>query len=162
MANKEKYTLPNGDTIHIFPTAYYLATKLEAVASRGGSDLRFSHDFEDFIYVLNGRIAIKEELKAITDDELRNYLASKFQELLNDSNIEECINYALPIGEEERCEHIYWRCQNTCGITPYPFPPRFAGKGYPWGWFMPHGNKLNESDTSLRSFYSVTGRTVKP
>ena len=106
MANRVRYVLSNGDTIHIFPTVYYLATKLEAIASRGGSDLRFSHDFEDFIYVLNGRIGIEEELKSVTDNELRDYLTSKFQELLNDSNIEECINCALPIGEEERCEYI--------------------------------------------------------
>lgn len=106
MANREIYTLPNGDTIHIFPVTYYLATKLEAIASRGGGDLRFSHDFEDFIYVLNGRTSIERELRSITDDELRDYLTDKFQELLSNPNIEECINCALPIGEEERCEYI--------------------------------------------------------
>lgn len=106
MANRETYTLPNGDTIHIFPVTYYLATKFEAIASRGGGDLRLSHDFEDFIYVLNGRTSIEKELSSITDDELRDYLLSKFQKLLNDSNIEECINCTLPIGEEERCEYV--------------------------------------------------------
>lgn len=106
MVNRETYILPNGDTIHIFPVTYYLATKLEAIASRGGGDLRLSHDFEDFIYVLNGRTSIEKELSSITDDELRDYLLSKFQELLNDPNIEECINCTLPIGEEERCEYV--------------------------------------------------------
>lgn len=106
LANRINYTLPNKETIHIFPVTYYLATKLEAIASRGGSDLRCSHDFEDFIFVLNGRTTIEEELRNVTDDELRVYLAEKFRELRNDPNIEECITCALPIGEEERCEYI--------------------------------------------------------
>lgn len=106
MANRICYTLPNKETIHIFPVTYYLATKLDAIASRGGSDLRFSHDFEDFIFVLNGCTIIEQELRTITDNELRSYLAEKFHELRNNSNIEECITCALPIGEEERCEYI--------------------------------------------------------
>lgn len=106
MANKIEYTLPNGDTIHIFPVTYYLATKLEAIASRGGDDLRQSHDFEDFVYVLNGCTTIEQELLAITDEELRSYLKEKFQSMLNDVNIEECITCVLPYGEEDRCEYI--------------------------------------------------------
>lgn len=106
MANREKYVLPNKDVINIFPVAFYLATKLEAVASRGGSDLRLSHDFEDFIFVLNGRTSIEDELKHIADDELRCYLADEFRKLCKNPNIEECITCALPIGEDERCEYI--------------------------------------------------------
>lgn len=106
MANRISYTLPNKETIHIFPVTYYLATKLEAIASRGGSDLRFSHDFEDFIFVLNGRTTIEQELRSITDIELRSYLADKFRELQNNPNIEECITCALPMGEEERFVYV--------------------------------------------------------
>lgn len=106
MINRIKHILNSGDTIYIFPANYYLATKIEAVASRGGNDLRCSHDFEDIIFVLNGRTNIAEELKSTTDKELRTYLQDKFNELLRNSNIEECINCALPYGEEERCEYI--------------------------------------------------------
>ena len=98
--------LPNQQTIFIFPVTYYLATKLEAIASRGGNDLRLSHDFEDFVFVLNGCTSIENELRNITDNELRTYLANKFRELRENPNIEECISCALPIGEEERCEYI--------------------------------------------------------
>lgn len=106
MGNRINYTLPNKETIHIFPVTYYLATKLEAITSRGGHDLRFSHDFEDFIFVLNGCTNIEQELLGITDQELRTYLAEKFLELRKNSNIEECITCALPMGEEERCGYI--------------------------------------------------------
>lgn len=106
MENKIKYALPNGNIIHIFPVTYYLATKLEAIASRGGSDLRQSHDFEDFIYVLNGCTTIEHDLRTITDNELLCYLSDKFRVLRKDANIEEYIECALPYGEEERCGYI--------------------------------------------------------
>lgn len=106
MDNKIKYELPNGYRIYIFPVTYYLATKLEAISSRGGNDLRQSHDFEDFIYVLNGCTTIKKDLLSISDDELHLYLADKFHTLRNNSNIEECIECVLPYGDEERCEYI--------------------------------------------------------
>ena len=106
MTNRIDYVLPNKETIHIFPVTYYLATKLEAIASRGGCDLRLSHDFEDFIFVLNGCTTIEQELHNISDKELRSYLTQKFCELRNNPNIEECIRCALPIGEEERCGYI--------------------------------------------------------
>ena len=106
MENRIKYVLPNQQTIYIFPVTYYIATKLEAIASRGGSDLRMSHDFEDFIFVLNGCTNIEEELINIIDNELCNYLTEKFREIRENPNIEECITCALPYGEEERCEYI--------------------------------------------------------
>ena len=106
MENRIKYVLSNQQTIYIFPVTYYLATKLEAIASRGGNDLRLSHDFEDFVFVLNGCTNIENVLRNITDIELRTYLANKFCELRANPNIEECISCALPIGEEERCEYI--------------------------------------------------------
>lgn len=104
---KVKYMLPNGDYVYILPACYYLATKLEAIASRGGDDLRCSHDFEDLIFVLNGCVDIETALQQIEDEELMDYLQTKFKELLENPNIKECINCALPMNEEEgRCEYI--------------------------------------------------------
>lgn len=106
-SKKVKYNLPNGDYVYILPVSYYLATKLEAIASRGGDDLRCSHDFEDLIFVLNGCVAIEESLQHIEDEELQEYLQAKFKELIENPNIQECINCALPMNEEEgRCEYI--------------------------------------------------------
>ena len=86
----------------------YLATKLEAIASRGGDDLRCSHDFEDLIFVLNGCVDIEAALLQIKDKELMEYLQIKFKELRENPNIKECICCALPMNEdEERCEYIF-------------------------------------------------------
>ncbi len=46
---------------------YYIATKLEAVRSRGGEDLRFSHDFEDIVYVLNYSSEVRNILRRFAD-----------------------------------------------------------------------------------------------
>ena len=51
--HREIYTLPSGKQIYRLPAAYYLATKIEALLSRGGEDWRGANDFEDIIYVLN-------------------------------------------------------------------------------------------------------------
>lgn len=42
-------------TIQIMPLAYFLASKFSAHLDRGGSDPRFSHDFEDITYILDNR-----------------------------------------------------------------------------------------------------------
>jgi predicted nucleotidyltransferase len=55
----------NGLNIQIMPLTYFLASKFTAHISRGGSDPRFSHDFEDITYILDNRtdwheIVVKE------------------------------------------------------------------------------------------------------
>jgi hypothetical protein len=48
--NKIEKTLPNGTTVVILPVEYDGATKVEALLSRGGRDIRGSHDWEDIVY----------------------------------------------------------------------------------------------------------------
>lgn len=48
-----RYDLDEKTTIRIFPLAYFIASKLEAFANRGGRDLRVSSDFEDIVFVLD-------------------------------------------------------------------------------------------------------------
>lgn len=50
---RKPYTLPSGETIYYLPVTYYIATKIDALLSRGGDDWRGARDFEDIIYVLN-------------------------------------------------------------------------------------------------------------
>ena len=51
--NKIGKALPDGIEIFIFPPQYYIGAKFEAHKSRGGNDLRQSHDFEDLIYIFD-------------------------------------------------------------------------------------------------------------
>ena len=68
-------TLPSGRRIRLISAPAFLATKLEAFATRGRGDLMSSHDFEDIINVLDGRPEIVDEV-ALAGDELVNYLVT--------------------------------------------------------------------------------------
>jgi hypothetical protein len=107
IANKEPRTLSDGTVIYVFPVTYYVATKFEALAGRGGDDLRTSHDFEDIIYILNSCPDFMEHFKNETDEALKQYLKEKMEALISRSNIMEEIECALPIGEDDRADFIY-------------------------------------------------------
>jgi len=96
-------TLENKTEILIFRPPMYLAAKLEAHKGRGGDDLRQSHDFEDFIYVLNNCKTILEEIKN-SSKEVKEYLKTECQNLLNNKGLTEGIECALPYGTGE--EHV--------------------------------------------------------
>lgn len=107
MINKEPRTLPDGGIIYVFPVAYYVATKFEAVAGRAGNDLRTSHDFEDIVYILNGCLEFVELCYNEKEYNLKQYLKDKMAQLIVRPNIMEEIECALPFGEYERSEYIY-------------------------------------------------------
>jgi hypothetical protein len=64
-------------TIQLVTAPYFLATKLEAFIARGNMDFYASHDFEDIISVLDGRLEMIDEIK-LSDKDLRSYLAQSF------------------------------------------------------------------------------------
>ncbi|MGH6666344.1 nucleotidyl transferase AbiEii/AbiGii toxin family protein [Bacteroides hominis] len=105
--NKEPRTLPDGTTIYVFSVTYYVATKFEALAGRGGDDLRTSHDFEDIIYILNSCPDFIERFQEEKDEALKQYLKEKMVMLTSRSNIMEEIECALPIGEDDRTDYIF-------------------------------------------------------
>lgn len=107
MKHKEQRIFDNNLLVHIFPVEYYLATKIEAVHGRGDGDLRQSHDFEDIIYILNSCNEIKTIINTSVDMDLKEYIAQNFNAFLNDPNIIEVIECALPYGEEERTAFIH-------------------------------------------------------
>jgi len=82
--------------IKILPAEYFIATKIEAFKNRGGKDGRFSHDFEDLVFVLDNRDSIWSEIKA-ANQSLRSYLTEEFKTLLANPNIGEWI-YAHTAG----------------------------------------------------------------
>jgi hypothetical protein len=102
--NKTEITLPDGTSIFILPAEYYLATKLEAMHSRGGKDIRGSHDWEDIVYVLDNCSRFLNNFWQCNDTELVEYLKFNFINLLNNNNIREIVSSALSYGAEE--EHI--------------------------------------------------------
>lgn len=55
------YALPSGRRIRLITAPHFLATKLEAFASRGGGDY-LHHDMEDIVTVIDGRDSIVDEV----------------------------------------------------------------------------------------------------
>jgi hypothetical protein len=90
------YPLPSGRRIRIFNPVYFLATKFEALAHRGWSDLRMSEDFEDIIYLIENRPELAREIHQAFH-EVRGYLQQRFQALLGHPDFEEALACVLPI-----------------------------------------------------------------
>ncbi len=113
---KIQKTLPDGTEVFVFPPEYYLAAKFEAHNARGGNDLRQSHDFEDIIYILDNSSNILDNIAA-SNPSVKEYLKSECQKLLENPNITEGIETALPYGSgEEATEIIIELIQNIADI----------------------------------------------
>lgn len=74
-----------GVEIKVVAAPYFLATKIEAFLGRGNNDFMASHDIEDIITVIDGRLEIVYEVKR-TEVELRSYLAKNFKAWLQNRN----------------------------------------------------------------------------
>ncbi len=105
-AHRVKVELSDGTPVFIFPALYYVATKIEAIKGRGGNDLRFSHDFEDLIYVLNNCDGIVSMFDSEENEALISYLATCANEMIVRQNGREEIECALPYGDYERLDYI--------------------------------------------------------
>ena len=106
MRHKIVYEVSEDIKIQLLPVIYYVATKLEAIRSRGGNDLRFSHAFEDLVFVLNYSGEFKQQFLDTTDTELRFYLSDQFRALLNRPYIREEVSCSLTYGESEEADRI--------------------------------------------------------
>lgn len=73
--------LGSGITARLASAVAFVATKLEAFASRGGGDFLSSHDLEDVLNIVDGREELIEELAAAPAD-LRQAVATAFASLL--------------------------------------------------------------------------------
>ena len=104
--NKITKTLQDGTEIFVFPPEYYLAAKFEAHNSRGGNDLRQSHDFEDIIYLLVNCPGLLEKITNANTN-VKAYLKEECENLIENVNLTEGIECALPYGSgDERAEIV--------------------------------------------------------
>lgn len=107
----EAVDLGDGITIRLVSAVGFVATKLEAFASRGGGDFLSSHDLEDVLNIVDGREELAEELAA-APAELRQALAAAFAPLLTNQDF---VN-VLPglIAEPERAGLVMERLRALC------------------------------------------------
>lgn len=116
--NKILRKLADGTEIFIFSPEHYLAAKLEAHKNRGGNDLRQSHDFEDIIYVLDNCNEILEIIKN-SNPSVKKYLQEEFSTLINNEDLVEGIECALPFGADSTFDYteiIYELIKNISQI----------------------------------------------
>ncbi len=104
-AHRELYALPSGQEIYRLPVTYYIASKIDALLSRGGLDWRGAKDFEDIVYVLNYCTEFVDKFKA-ENSPVKAYLAQQFATMLNRPNLSEEIECAIAPEEIERTDLI--------------------------------------------------------
>lgn len=98
--NRITKTLPDGTVVFVFTPEYYLAAKFEAHKGRGGNDLRQSHDFEDIIYIMDNCTELLNDIRN-ANTTVKTYLKEECQSLLENDNLTEGVESALPYGSGE-------------------------------------------------------------
>ena len=88
-----KKVIVHHQEINVLSLPYFIATKLEAFNDRGG-DYRYSHDFEDVIYVIDNSTTIIEEI-TVADKSVKNYIQDELQRVLKNPNMAEIIQCQL-------------------------------------------------------------------
>jgi predicted nucleotidyltransferase len=86
----ESVKLPSGQMIRLVTPPLFLATKLEAFRGRGGGDFLASHDLEDIITVIDGRVELLEEVRT-SALQLRAYIAHEIGVLLQNSEFSQAL-----------------------------------------------------------------------
>lgn len=98
----QQIEIPDGISINILPSPYFLATKLEAFKDRGHNDFYGSHDFEDIIYLLDNRTTIVEEIMA-ADNDIKEYIKSELSAIQKHPQSGEILAMHIhPLIREER------------------------------------------------------------
>jgi predicted nucleotidyltransferase len=81
--------------INLLSLPYFLATKFDAHADRGGSDPRASKDFEDIVYLLDYVSDFDQQI-SIAPKDVKTYLVEQFNAILKDNLKQEAILAQLP------------------------------------------------------------------
>jgi hypothetical protein len=82
--------------IQIVTAPYFIATKIDAFFGRGKVDYLASHDMEDIINIINGRVEILKDIKN-SDPDLKDFIIRSFQGFLeNELFLEALPGHLLP------------------------------------------------------------------
>lgn len=83
MRSASRVAFTDGQVVRVISAPYFCATKLEAFADRGERDYVMSHDMEDVVAIVDGRVELLDELVAAAPD-VRAYVAATVREFLGD------------------------------------------------------------------------------
>jgi hypothetical protein len=91
--------------IWIFPIEYFIATKLVAFKNRGNGNLITSHDFEDIVYLFDGRQNIENDLTNC-EGKIKEYLKTELNKLLMNTSLREAIAAHTNYSYSQRSDRI--------------------------------------------------------
>jgi predicted nucleotidyltransferase len=91
----QDFYLPSGRAIRLIAAPVFIATKIEAFRGRGNGDFLASHDLEDVITVIDGRISLIDEVRSSRHD-LRAYLAGEFSVMIASAEFLDTLAGHLP------------------------------------------------------------------
>lgn len=97
--------LPSGTGIYIFPLAYFIASKFEALQNRGGNDWRLAHDLEDILLVLDGCNKPLQNF-AISTPDVKEFLSNASTHLLKLPNVQEILHAHLAREDETSISRV--------------------------------------------------------
>ena len=123
--HRELYRLPSGQLIYRLPVTYYIATKLEALRSRGGNDWRGAKDFEDIVYVLNYCMDFLNQFAA-EEGQVKTFVADEFAGMLKRPNITEEIECSITPEEIERTDMIIETLKKVAAYKPSSLKIQFV------------------------------------
>lgn len=112
-----EYELSNEKKIRVVTAPYFLATKIEAFEGRGKGDYLLSHDLEDLVAVIDGRVELIDEINE-AEKELKEFLIDKIKSLYNNARFIESLPGKLPgdKASQERLPIIEERIKKIASI----------------------------------------------
>jgi predicted nucleotidyltransferase len=113
----KRLSLPSGAIIRIVTPPYFVSTKLEAFYGRGEGDYRASHDLEDIVTVVDGRLELIDEVAA-ADSDVRSYIQEEFDDLLAREEFVDSLSGHLPgdAANQARLPELIRRFRALAGI----------------------------------------------
>lgn len=93
--NAQVTRLVTGESLRMVTAPYFIVTKLDAFENRGHGDFQMSHDMEDIIAVIDGRVELVSELQSAAFD-VRQNIASRMKLLLANPDFVQSISGHMP------------------------------------------------------------------
>ena len=81
LETSQRYVLPSGVEIKHLSPQLFVATKLDAYLGRGGASPLSSHDLEDIMLLIDGRVELLEEVRS-SEPDVREFIANEMTKLL--------------------------------------------------------------------------------
>ena len=117
VASASAIALPSGRRISLISAPVFLATKFEAFQTRGRNNVLISHDLEDIVNIVEGRLGIVEEVAA-AESGLRAYLAARFRELTRNPDFANALPGLVAYDDlyESRIQAVRHRTSAIAGL----------------------------------------------